>query len=141
MQPTQLTHFPFPLPSGILIPSGVLTSSGVRDWSILAPLRLSAADRAALLAVGFHKTRPFKVVPPFVDKQVHDPVCSICGQHFAQPQAVCHRCGNCVFCGAYNMDTMSNYCFVCGNNGGGRIDDDITTHAPIPDNFTTVNLK
>lgn len=88
------------------------------------PRKLTKKDQQELHKLGFDKTRSFDVQPVFEEKSVTTSGCQVCEYNFttsAIPVSVCFKCGNCVFCGAYNEDKMSNYCFTCGN-GGPRFD-------------------
>lgn len=116
-----------PVASGILSDtkldatlSGLLNGRALKDFK---PRRLTPAQRQALRQLGVGREKPFSVRPEHIKKMVLDDQCDLCGQVLPEGTVQCFRCGNCVFCGAYNMDHYANTCLTCGNDAPGRTDD------------------
>lgn len=102
--------------------SGLLNGRKL-DASDFKARRLTVNERYALRLQDVGVTKRFNVMPPFIPKTVTDDQCDLCGQMLPEDTVQCFRCGNCVFCGAYNDDHYQNACIACGNNAPGRTDD------------------
>lgn len=99
--------------------SGLSNGKRMKDFK---PRRLAAKERKMLLQIGVHKEMSFTEPPHYEVKTVTDDQCDLCGQWLPN-LAICTRCGNCVFCGAYSQDRHSQNCNMCGNTVEGRSDD------------------
>jgi hypothetical protein len=120
-------------PRQLLVASGVLNDgaiatalSGLLNGRLLKdfkPRRLTPAQRQALRQLGVGRERPFLVRPDHIPKMVLDDQCDLCGQVLPDGTVQCLRCGNCVYCGAYNPDHYANTCLMCGNDAPGRTDE------------------
>lgn len=104
--------------------SGLLNGRALKDFK---PRRLTAKQRLALRQLGVGREIKFAVRPEAIPKMVIDDQCDLCGQVLPDETVQCFRCGNCVYCGAYNSDHYANTCLTCANDAPGRTDDtDIT---------------